>query len=117
MYGLRICLLLFFLKYQSIKVRKIIYVCDRCLHYFHKVDALEAHQVDCSQMNKCKIVLPQSDKDKILEFKNFSHKERVPIVVYADFECVLTSGEDERAYQEHEPFSVSFYVQHVHETS
>ena len=53
------------------------YVCDRCLHYFHKVDALKAHEVDCSQMNKCKIVLPQSDKDKILEFKNFSHKERV----------------------------------------
>ena len=93
------------------------YVCDRCLHYFHKEDALKAHEVDCSQMNKCKIVLPQSDKDKILEFKNFSHKERVPIVVYADFECVLTPVEDERAYQEHEPFSVGFYVQHAHDTS
>ena len=69
------------------------HVCDRCLHYFHKVDALKAHEVNCSQMNKCKIVLPQSDKDKILEFKNFSHKEPV---------------EGERAYQEHEPFNVGF---------
>ena len=68
-------------------------------------------------MNKCKIVLPQSDKDKTLEFKNFSHKERVPIVVYGDFECVLTPVEDKRAYQEHEPFSVGFYVQYAHDTS
>ena len=68
-------------------------------------------------MNKCKIVLPQSDKGKTLEFKNFSHKERVSIVVYADFECVLIPVEDERAYQENEPFSVGFYVQYAHDTS
>ena len=67
--------------------------------------------------HKFKIVLPQLDKDKILEFKNFSYKERVPIVVYADFECVLTPVEDGRAYQEHEPFSVGFYVQHAHDAS
>ena len=59
----------------------------------------------------------KSDKNMTLEFKNFSQQERVSIVAYTDFECVLTPVENERAYQEHEPFSVGFYVQYAHDTS
>lgn len=47
-----------------------------------------------------------------LEFKNFGNKLRVPIIVYADFECILKPVDDQRVYQEHEPFSVGFYVQY-----
>ncbi|XP_071570633.1 uncharacterized protein [Temnothorax nylanderi] len=39
------------------------YFCDRCLHYFYTSEKLEAHTVDCQQMNDCAIKLP-SDNDK-----------------------------------------------------
>ena len=40
------------------------------------------------KVNKCKITLP-SVKNNTLEFTNFGFKNRVPFVIYADFECVL----------------------------
>ncbi|XP_031781361.1 uncharacterized protein LOC116416574 [Nasonia vitripennis] len=50
-------------------------------------------------------------KDLSKLFKNFGHRERVPFIVYADFECLLRPiDDDERAYQQHEPFSVGYYL-------
>ncbi|XP_029175998.1 uncharacterized protein LOC114944299 [Nylanderia fulva] len=69
------------------------YICDRCLHYFFSKDKLQAHTVDCGKLNDCAIRLP-SDKDKWLSFDNYTRKERLPFVVYADLECVLTKIED-----------------------
>ncbi|XP_070170854.1 uncharacterized protein [Polyergus mexicanus] len=46
-------------------------------------------------MNECAIVLPTKD-DKWLEFRNYSRKERLPFVVYADLECVLKKKEERR---------------------
>ncbi|XP_071580537.1 uncharacterized protein [Temnothorax nylanderi] len=47
------------------------YFCDQCLHYFYTSEKLEAHTVDCQEMNDCVIKLP-SDNDKWLAFKNHS---------------------------------------------
>ncbi|XP_031777956.1 uncharacterized protein LOC116415994 [Nasonia vitripennis] len=87
------------------------YICERCLHYFRNQLKLRAHEVDCAQVNQCKVKLP-TKHDNILKFKNFGHRERVPLVVYADFECLSrpVDDDDERAYQQHEPFSVGFYL-------
>ncbi|XP_025266657.1 uncharacterized protein LOC112638704, partial [Camponotus floridanus] len=70
------------------------YICDRCMHYFSSDYKLQSHTVDCGEMNDCAIRLP-SDKDKWLEFNNYNRKERLPFVVYADLECVLTKTEEE----------------------
>ncbi|XP_077275837.1 uncharacterized protein LOC143904786 [Temnothorax americanus] len=56
------------------------YFCDRCLHYFHLSEKLEAHGVDCREINNCAIRLPSED-DKWLRFKNHSRKERLPFAV------------------------------------
>ena len=86
------------------------YICDRCLHYFWTEGKLLKHTTDCEQINQCKITL-LSKKDSILQFKNFGCKNRVPFVIYADFECILEPvTENERAYQSHKPFSVGFFV-------
>ncbi|XP_025262625.1 uncharacterized protein LOC112637357 [Camponotus floridanus] len=79
------------------------YICDRCLHYFSSDVKLQLHAVDCGEMNDCAIRLP-SDKDKWLEFNNYNRKERLPFVVYADLECVLTKTEEEqqKLYQHHQ---------------
>ncbi|XP_071582112.1 uncharacterized protein [Temnothorax nylanderi] len=68
------------------------YFCDRCLHYFSSSEKLEAHTIDCREMNDCAVMLP-SDNDKWLAFKNHSRKERVPFIVYADLECTLEKME------------------------
>ncbi|XP_011707107.1 PREDICTED: uncharacterized protein LOC105462284, partial [Wasmannia auropunctata] len=62
------------------------YICDRCLHYFSSSKKLEVHSVDCGEMNECAIRLPSED-NKWLSFNNYSRKEHVPFVVYA--ECIL----------------------------
>ncbi|XP_011859586.1 PREDICTED: uncharacterized protein LOC105557037 [Vollenhovia emeryi] len=90
------------------------YFCDRCLHYFSSSQRLEAHIVDCGEMNDCAIRLPSED-DKWLTFKNYNCKERAPFVVYADLECTLEKIDKDSitssyAYQHHEVFSVRYYV-------
>ena len=93
------------------------FICDRCLHYSWSNEKLSAHVIDCEKMNKSKITLPTKEK-KILKFKNFAYKNRVPIVVYADFECVLEPVQDsKRAYQRHKPFSVGYFVKCSYDAS
>ena len=75
------------------------------------------HGIDCEKMNKCKITLP-SVKNNILGFTNFVFKNRVPFVIYADFECVLKPViDDERAYQHHVPFSVDYFIKCSYDNS
>lgn len=56
-----------------------------------------------------------------MEFKNFKHKLEVPYVITADFECILKklNEEDEEVnsffYQQHEPFSIGYYVDCLHD--
>ncbi|XP_018367698.1 PREDICTED: uncharacterized protein LOC108764129, partial [Trachymyrmex cornetzi] len=81
------------------------FFCDRCLHYFSTSKKLELHAMDCRKINDCAIRLPSED-DKWLEFDNHRNKERIPIVVYADLECVLQKTESDKedasyTYQRH----------------
>ncbi|XP_011859466.1 PREDICTED: uncharacterized protein LOC105556961, partial [Vollenhovia emeryi] len=82
----------------------------RCLHYFSSNIKLQAHSVDCQQINNCAIILP-SEEEKWLSFNNHSRKERVPFVVYADLECILKKMDtDPKTYQHHEVFSIAYYL-------
>ncbi|KYN07670.1 PREDICTED: uncharacterized protein LOC108779646 [Cyphomyrmex costatus] len=99
------------------------FFCDRCLHYFCSDEKLKSHAVDCDKLNDCAIRLPSED-DKWLTFSNHCRKERVPFIVYADLECVLQKTEDAStpsalsyAYQQHEVFSIGYYVQCSYDTS
>uniref|UniRef100_A0ABD2W9Y9 DNA-directed DNA polymerase n=1 Tax=Trichogramma kaykai TaxID=54128 RepID=A0ABD2W9Y9_9HYME len=82
---------------------------DECLHYFHTSDKLASHEEDCSNINKCKVLLP-NEKNNKLTFTNYSKKEWVPFVIYADFECVLKPVAEARAYSVHEAFSCGLYL-------
>jgi len=81
----------------------------RCLHYFSSCEKLQLHhEVDCQKINDCTIRLPSED-DKWLEF-DYSNRERVLFIFYADLECVLRKTESDKkdassyAYQRHEAF-------------
>jgi len=85
----------------------------RCLHYFSSNEKLETHAVDCGEINDCAIRLPNKN-DKWLSFSNYSKKESVPYIVYADLECILEQTETEETsnymYQYHRVFSTAYYV-------
>jgi len=100
------------------------YFCERCHHGYHSRQKLEAHEVDCFQVNECRVTMPKvyvdehGNKSHTVKFKNFGHKTKVPFIVYADFESLLKKVDQPRtreqpkgATEEHEPFSCAFYVQ------
>ncbi|XP_031789068.1 uncharacterized protein LOC116418029 [Nasonia vitripennis] len=42
--------------------------------------------------------------------KNYSKSEKVPFVIYADFECLLKPTENENAFQLHEAYSIGYFI-------
>ena len=61
------------------------YFCLRCLNPFWCQEALSKHQEYCGNHESVKIELPK--KGTMLKFKNYHRSEKVPFIVYADFEC------------------------------
>ncbi|XP_020296617.1 uncharacterized protein LOC109861395 [Pseudomyrmex gracilis] len=103
---------------QLSKKKTAKYICDRCLHYFHTSKKLPEHIVDCERLNDSAVILSAKGKNR-LRFKNYN-KERVPMVVHADLECVFEKQNEEQnassshKYQRHSVFSIGYYVNCAH---
>lgn len=74
----------------NIKNKK--WFCDGCFNHFSTEEILKRLSVDCKNLNKCKVILLQ-EHEKIVSFKNFSHKIIVPFVIYAVLESILVNCE------------------------
>lgn len=88
------------------------FICDRCLNYFSSDFKLNEHTVYCVDQNKTKVSFP---KDLFVKFKNFVHKEKIPFIIYADFESILEPFVDKpnlktSKYQFHRAFSAGYYL-------
>ena len=100
--------------------------CYRCLNSFHSEKSLDKHKEYCQNNEAVKIEMPmfKDDKEKFLGpryilFKNYYRKQRVPFVVYADFECftekIDTCQPDDgksftNRYQKHKPSGFSYLI-------
>ena len=93
------------------------YSCLRCLNPFWCQKALNKHKEYCNEYVAVKIQLPK--KGTMLEFKNYHRLEKVPFLVYADFEsfikpldtCELNpEGSYTKQYQKHEPSSFCYFI-------
>ncbi|XP_032458071.1 uncharacterized protein LOC100117886 [Nasonia vitripennis] len=85
------------------------YHCERCLQIFYTEERLKMHESDCKNLNDCRINLPDC-KNNILKFEDYSKSEKVPFVIYADFECLLKPTENENAFQRHEAYSIGYFI-------
>ena len=65
------------------------YFCMRCLNPFNNQKALDKHEEYCSNHEAVKIIMPR--KGTMLRFKNYHRGEKVPFVIYADFESCIKS--------------------------
>ena len=92
-----------------------IHFCYRCLNSFHSEKSLEKHTEYCQNNEEVKIEMPRGR----IYFKNHYKKQRVPFVVYADFECftekIDTCQPDDgksftNQYQRHKPSGFSYLI-------
>ena len=93
------------------------YFCLRCLNPFNNQKALDKHKEYCSNHDAPKIIMPE--KGTMLKFKNYHRGEKVPFVIYADFESCIKSihtcdpnpeNSYTKQYQKHEPISFYYYI-------
>ena len=93
------------------------YFCMRCLNPFNNQKALDKHEEYCSNHEAVKIIMPK--KGTMLRFKNYHKGEKVPFVIYADFESCIKSIDTcdpnpensyTKQYQKHEPISFYYYI-------
>ena len=94
-----------------------LYFCLRCLNPFWCEKALNKHKEYCNEYEAVKIHLPK--KGTMLEFKNYHRLEKVPFLVYADFESFIKpldtcepnpQSSYTKQYQKHEPSSFCYYI-------
>ena len=93
------------------------YFCMRCLNPFNNQKALDKHEEYCSNHEAVKIIMPK--KGTMLRFENYHRGERVPFVIYGDFESCIKSIDTcdpnpensyTKQYQKHEPISFYYYI-------
>ena len=84
--------------------------CRNCLNHFPKTKIKE-HQDYCLNNAGVKLVLPEKGK---LKFQNYHKSQRVPVVVYADFEAFNKKVKNKRGntqqYQQHQPSGFCYKI-------
>ena len=90
---------------------------SRCLNAFRSHKSLNKHKEYCDKHEAVKIEMPK--EGTILKFINYHRGEKVPFIVYADFECFIkpiqSCNPDEKSsytkqYQKHELSSFCYYI-------
>ena len=60
-----------------------------CLLSFRTENKLKSHEKICKNKDCCGIVMP-SEKDNILEFNQHMKSDKMPCIIYADIESLIT---------------------------
>ena len=98
-------------------------ICLNCLNSFKSIQSLDKHKEYCYNNECLKTIMPEPGT--YLKFKNFANSEKVPFVVYADFEALIKEMDNcdpdpnksyTKKYQKHEPISFSFYIKCFNES-
>ena len=92
-------------------------ICLNCFSGFTTKEALNKHKEYCYNNECVKTIMPEPYT--YLQFKNFPNSEKVPFVVYADFEALIKEMDNcnpdpnksyTKKYQKHEPISFRHYI-------
>ena len=62
--------------------------CLNCFHWYRTLNALKNHEKICEDHDYCNMKMPDDDH-KYISSTSGKNSLRVPIVIYADFECLL----------------------------
>ena len=64
------------------------FYCLNCFHSYRTLNALKNHEKICEDHDYCNMKMPDDDH-KYISSTSGKNSLRVPIVIYADFECLL----------------------------
>ena len=108
---------------QASKHKGKVYVCERCINAFTTENALKEHEKHCT--NKDCVHLKMPAPGSTISFKRFERGQRVPFVIYADFESLLKpisrcepnpEISSTTKYQKHELISFSYNIKCFEDT-
>ena len=68
--------------------------CLICLHHFGSKRTLNEHIEKCLALHDGKCLVKMPKEGSVVKFKNFMKMEKVPYVVYGDFDTVLDKNTD-----------------------
>ncbi|XP_050066624.1 uncharacterized protein LOC126555790 [Aphis gossypii] len=111
---------------QKTKHKSKLIICKRCFTVFSNIpckfklwgiDGLKKHKKICGKHKLGRPVMFDNGDDDTIYFKNFKRSQRIPIVIYSDFECYLKpiiNNQDIKTKtlitHKHKPMSYAFYV-------
>ncbi|XP_065678958.1 uncharacterized protein LOC136093691 [Hydra vulgaris] len=97
--------------------------CRNCLQGFSTEESLANHNLYCDTHDSVRIEMPKPNT--MIEFNHFKKTMRVPLVVYADFESIITpintctpnpNESYTKQYQKHTPSSFCYYIKCFNES-
>ena len=95
----------------------VLKLCQRCLNHFPNAEKLKIHKEYCSNNETVKIDMPKAGSQ--LSFIHQNRAEKIPFIVYADFEAftknILTCTPNQKKsftkqYQYHQPSGFCFKI-------
>ena len=100
---------------QLTRSKNKLYFCDYCLNYLPSKERMNFHEEQCANnKHHVRVILPSTDNSNdVLRFRNFHKKQKLGIVVYADFETMLcepTEEDSDVVLNRHRAYSVGYYV-------
>jgi len=119
-----------FIRSQKTKNCSKLIICKRCFTTFGRkpcesklwgMSGLIEHQHTCGKNQLGRPIMFEKGDDDFIYFKSYEKTQRIPIVIYADFECILTPSNPDEFIQSckkskthvthlHEIMSYGFYV-------
>ena len=129
------CLIKDFSRLVSMQVSKHhgrMFFCRNCMQHYDSEASLRKHEMYCLENASDSIIMPEIKKNKdgeeiipTISFKNHNRREKVPFVVYADFEAFvepLQSSENDpkkpftNKYQKHKPCGFCYHIKSFDES-
>ena len=68
------------------------FYCLNCFRAYTTENKLETHEKVCENHDYCYVEMPKED-NKILKYNQGQKSMKVPVIIYADLECLLEKNE------------------------
>lgn len=79
-----------------------------CLNSFQTELKLSNHKNYCQSNKVARITLPY--KNKFIKFRNYNHKMKVPFVIYADFESIITQINNKKEKEKYNTIKIQKHI-------
>ena len=111
-----------FIRSQKTKNCSKLIICKRCFTTFGEkpcesklwgMEGLIEHQKNCGKNQLGRPIMFEEGDNDFIFFKSYKNTQRIPIVIYADFECILTPKQPNEFIRRCKKSKT--YVTHLHE--